>query len=229
MTKNSTFIFKFFFVSVGLLSSVGCLKTRNDVRETETRQVMQQQVTTLQRTNADVSTRFLETDERMRELIGRVEELENKINSGNQNLEIQLKASQQGQLETNQKVVVLQEALGKMEAQVLQLTAELQALRAEPVGRASAAPTSKNERETFAQGQDLFAQKEWKKAILLYQKYRDENPRGKNFAEATYKIGVSFQELGMKDEAKTFYEEVIASYGKTESAKKAKTRLKGLK
>lgn len=229
MTKNSTFIFKFFFVSVGLLSSVGCLKTRNDVRETETRQVMQQQVTTLQRTNADVSTRFLETDERMRELIGRVEELENKINSGNQNLEIQLKASQQGQLETNQKVVVLQEALGKMEAQVLQLTAELQALRAEPVGRASTAPASKNERETFAQGQDLFAQKEWKKAILLYQKYRDENPRGKNFAEATYKIGVSFQELGMKDEAKTFYEEVIASYGKTESAKKAKTRLKGLK
>ena len=229
MNNNSAFTFKALFMCVVLSSSAGCLKTRNDVKETETRQVMQQHVTTLQRTNADVSTRFLETDERMRELIGRVEELENKIQSGNQNLELQLKSSQQGQLETNQKVMVLQEALSKMEAQVLQLTAELQNLRAEPVSRSSGVSSSKSERETFAQGQDLFAQKDWKKAILLFQKYRDENPRGKNFAEATYKIGVSFQELGMKDEAKTFYEEVIATYGKTESAKKAKTRLKGLK
>jgi TolA-binding protein len=35
--------------------------------------------------------------------------------------------------------------------------------------------------------------------------------------------------LGMKDEAKTFYDEVIGKYPNSSDAKKARTRLKSLK
>lgn len=77
--------------------------------------------------------------------------------------------------------------------------------------------------------QDFFGKKEWKKAILSYQKYVDENSKGKNVADAKYKIGVCFQELGMKEEAMAFYEEVIANYSKAEAGKKAKIRLAKLK
>lgn len=51
----------------------------------------------------------------------------------------------------------------------------------------------------------------------------------KNVADAKYKIGVSFQELGMKEEAMAFYEEVVANYSKTEAGKSAKARLAKLK
>ena len=82
---------------------------------------------------------------------------------------------------------------------------------------------------TYETSQELFDNQDWKKAILSYQKYVDENSKGKNTPDAKYKIGVCFQELGMKEEAMAFYEEVIANYGKAESGKKAKIRLSKLK
>jgi TolA-binding protein len=45
---------------------------------------------------------------------------------------------------------------------------------------------------------------------------------------ATYKIGVCFQELGMIEEAKAFYDEVIAKYPKSNEAAKATSRLKAM-
>ncbi len=82
---------------------------------------------------------------------------------------------------------------------------------------------------SYDTAQDFFGKKEWKKAILSFQKYVDENSKGKNVADAKYKIGVCFQELNMKEEAMAFYEEVVANYGKSEAGKKAKIRLSKLK
>ncbi|MBY0451639.1 MAG: hypothetical protein K2P92_01305, partial [Bdellovibrionaceae bacterium] len=56
-------------------------------------------------------------------------------------------------------------------------------------------------------------------------KYTDEAPKSKLIPDAKYKIGVSFQELGMKDEAQAYYEEVVANFGATDAGKKAKQRL----
>jgi len=71
--------------------------------------------------------------------------------------------------------------------------------------------------------------KHWKEAIVAYEKYRSTNPTGKRYAEATYKIGASFHELGMKSEAKAFYAEVVEKFPKGEWAKKSNGRLKALK
>lgn len=220
----------FFAFTVTMVT--GCLKTRSEVKDTEQRSVMQQQVTTMQRANADASSRFSDVDEQIRYLTGRVEVVENKMANSSSGLDNAMKSSQQQNNEQNQRLAILQDALTKMEAQINQLSAEVQGLRAEQAGAiasASAAKAAASNKDYFEAGNDYFAKKDWKKAILNFQKYRDENPKGKNFPEATYKIGVCFQELGMKDEARTFYDEVANKFPKSDQARKAKTRLKGLK
>lgn len=212
-----------------VLLLTGCLQTRNEAKTSESRQMMQQQVTTLQKTNADVGSQISEFNERMRELTGRVEEAENKMSASHQSLETAAKANQLANVENAQKIVLLQETLAKMETQNLQMAAEIQSLKNDRGASSNASSTKASEKDSFQAGQDLFVRREWKRAILYFQKYRDENSKGKNLAEATYNIGVSFQELGMKDEAKTFYEEVITNFSKTEFAKKAKSRLKNSK
>lgn len=209
----------------------GCLKTRNDVRETEQRQVMQQQVVTLQRTNADATGRVADLEEQIRELNGRVDVVENKLGQSHSGIESALRSSQQQSVDNNAKIAALQEAMTTMEKQIYALNAEVNALRAEKAAAQAerSAKQAAAKKNPFDAGQGFFEDKDWKQAILNFQKYRDENPKGPKFADATYKIGVSFQELGMKDEAKTFYDEVVSKFPKSDEARRAKIRLKGLK
>lgn len=216
-------------------SLTACLKTRTDLREVEQKQVIQQEVTKLQRTSADVSSRFSEIEEDLRNVRGRVEVLEHRGGEGSQQAEAVKKYATDVSADNNKKILLLQEGLGQLEKTVFQLNAELNAMKAERAAMiaTSAAVQAKSaseaKRSGYEVGQDYFEQKEWKKAILNFQKYRDESPKGAKVADATYKMGVSFQELGMKDEAKTFYDELISKYGSSNEAKKAKARLKSLK
>jgi len=207
----------------------GCLKTRNEVRENEQRQVMQQQVVTLQRTNADTANRFADLEEQVRHLNGRVEVVENRMGQSNSGVENALKSSQEQNRDLNQKIALLQEAMTKMEKDIYALNAELQAVKADKAAAHAEKTAKQSKKDIYEVGQGFFEKKDWKQAILNYQKYRDENPKGAKFADATYKIGVAFQELGMKDEAKTFYDEVVSKFPKSEEARRAKIRLKGLK
>lgn len=233
---------KLILTMVLAFSLAGCLKTRNDVRESEQRNVMQQQVVSLQRNNADSSSRVLELNETIRDLIGRVEVLENRLQ---QNASASESNSRQN-AETNKSLIqrneVFQDALIKMEKEMLLMRQEMAQLKAEraaleaQVSSAILNANSSNKLESSSkkqsaieQAQSSFEKKDWKQAILQYQKYRDDNPKGGKFADATYKIGVSFQELGMKDEAKTFYDEVVNKFPKSDEARRAKIRLKGLK
>lgn len=219
-------------LSAAVLFTTGCLKTRNEVKEGEHRQTMQQQVVTLQRSTADVTNRFAELEAQIREINGRVDVVENNLGKGSAGVENALKSSQQQNAEVGQRVALLQEAMTKMERDLLALNAEVQALRAEKLAaqsQQSARAAQQGRKDSHEQAEEAFEKKDWKQAILQYQKYRDENPRGKKFADSTYKIGVSFQELGMKDEAKTFYDEVIGKFPKSDEARRARVRLKSLK
>ncbi|MBV2167727.1 MAG: tetratricopeptide repeat protein [Bdellovibrio sp.] len=216
-------------LAVTTLFLTGCLKTRNEVRDNEQRQVMQQQVVTLQKTNADVGNRFADLEEQMRNLNGRVDVVENRLGQNNSGVESALKSSQQQNMDLNQKVTLLQEALTKMERDIFALNAELQAVKADKAAVHAEKSAKQTKKDVYESGQDFFSKKDWKQAILNYQKYRDDNPKGGKFADATYKIGVSFQELGMNEEAKTFYDEVVSKFPKSEEARRAKIRLKGLK
>lgn len=207
----------------------GCLKTRNDVRENEGRQVMQQQVVSMQRQTADAGNRFADIEEQMRGMNGRLEVVEHRVGQSQSGVDSALRTSQQQNADLNQKVAILQDALTKMETQVFQLTAEVQALRAEKAAVAAQNTAKQAKKTSLEMAEEFFDKKDWKQAILNFQKYRDSSPKGKSFADATYKIGVSFQELGMKDEAKTFYDEVVNKFPKSDEARRAKIRLKSLK
>lgn len=232
MNRRGSFILGLLASSVLFLS--GCLKTRSDVAETDQRQTLQQQVVTLQRGNADSSARFDDVNEEMRNLRGRVEVVENKLNVTSNEADRSRKQLADQSTESGRRVALLQESLGKMDAQIQALAAEINALKAEQAAMnarqgAAAAAASQARKDPFDAGMEHFNQKDWKKAILSLQKYRDDNPKGSKLAVATYHIGVSFQELEMKDEARTFFEEVVAKFPNSAEAKKARTRLKSLK
>ncbi|OYZ23808.1 MAG: hypothetical protein B7Y39_03540 [Bdellovibrio sp. 28-41-41] len=207
----------------------GCLKTRTEVKETETKQVMAQQVTTLQRTNADTANRIAELEQEIREMNGKVEVLENKLSKQNPENDKQMKNVNEQVGEANKKLAVYQEELLKQEKTIQQLTHEVETMKAEAAA-ANKPAEKETERKTPLQlADEHFKQNDWKKAIIQYQKYRDENPKGKKVAESTYRIAYAFGELGMKEEAKTFYEEVIAKFPASLEAKKAKAKIKAFK
>jgi TolA-binding protein len=224
------------FLVAGSFLAAGCLQTRTEVKEIEQRQVMQQQVSTIQKNTADVGSRFVDVEEQMRTMNGRIEVVENQILRENQQAQSHSKAQSEQFSLVNKKTDLLQESVEKMEQQIFALQAEVTKLHAEYAAfqltsqaKAQTAAISKPSKSTFDLAQEQFSKKDWKQAILSYQKYREENPKGKSIISATLRIGVCFQELGLKEEATTFYKEVLSKYPKSEEAKKAKTRLKSLK
>lgn len=209
-------------LSFALLTSLtGCLVTRNEARESERRS--QDQVITLQKTNADQANRFSELDADLRGMNGRIEVLENRMQ------QVQAQASsQQGMdaargAELEKRVTLLQEEIKRLSELLDATVMEVGALKA---GAVAKVPEPTGKKGSFEIAEDLFTKKEWRKAVLAYQRFRDENPKSKRFPKATLRIGQAFQELGMKDDAKTFFEEVIAKYPGSDEAKQAKTLLK---
>lgn len=187
-----------------------------------------------------------ERDELIRTLNGRVEVLENTLDTLQKDREAE-------KIQSEQKLTALQEALVKLEKQMsgedekkpdsvsadTQSSDEIEAkIKADKkvdtkadvkVGAKVTDKKSDKKLSAYDTAQELFDGKEWKKAILNFHKYTDESPKGKFVADAKYKIGVCFQELGMKEEAMAYYEEVVANFQTTDAGKKSKVRLSKLK
>lgn len=213
------------------LSLTACqsgLMTRGDIKEVENKKQVQDSVVNLQKTTADANNRFAEIESDLRNMNGRVEVVENKINQVSADKERSKGVADQSLQEQAHKTQILQDEVSRLQEQVSSLSAELTAMRSAMSSDSSSAGSAAK-KDSFEIGEELFSKKDWKKAILSYQKYRDTNPKGKKFPEATYKMGVCFQELGLKDEARTFYDEVIAKFPQSGDAKKARTRLKSIK
>jgi len=215
-----------------LVLLTGCnLKTVSDLRaeseptaQRKTAQQQQAQAKPQPPPPVTTASRFEEYDEQIRALNGRLEVVENGLaqtNARKQGDEAGLAKEKQA---ADQRLLAYEDALKKLEAQVQALNEEVTRLKTPPP--APVAP-SKPGRGAYDEGDQLLAAKKYKEAIVAFQKYRDENPKGKLYADATYKIGVAFHEIGMKDESRAFYEEVIAKFPKSAEAKKAQARLKG--
>ena len=205
----------------------GCLMTRSELREQEQKQVLQEQVTTLQQTRAQEQVRQQEYDEQIRSMNGRIDQVEHKLNALQETLNQIQTGMVHGRQEGDQKFKAVEEALLKLDGQTTALTQELEGLKKPKVPAKS--ETSGSGKSTMQEADEAFEAKDWKGAIVLYQKYRDRNPKGKKYAEATVRIGQCFKELGMKAEAKSFFEEVVDHHPSSAEAKKAKSFLKGLK
>ncbi len=215
-----------------------CLQTRSDLGANQQSQVYHKKNAENQNAEAEtVVPKIDERDELIRTLNGRVESLEGQL----QQIQKEKQTAQSAVNPDSQKIALLQEALAKMELQIQKLEGSGDKPNSTPALKSSdanvkiktenkpaATVVATKKQNPFEIAEAHFQSKEWKKAILSYQAYVEEFSKGKSVAEAKYKIGVCFQELGLKDEASAFYEEVVAGYAKTESGKKAKIRLSAL-
>lgn len=173
-----------------------------------------------------VATRFEEVDEQMRQLSGRVDVVENQLNQLNAAAANEKGSGTAEKKALEDRLLIYEEAIKKLEAQVQ----ALEEARKTPTTQAGSSKASASAGlQIHAEGDAHFKGKKWKDAIVSFSNYRDQFPKGKNYADATYKIGVCFQELGMKDQAKPFLEEVISKYPGTKEAQKASFRLKSTK
>lgn len=159
-------------------------------------------------------------EEQFRTMLGRIEELETK-------------ASTASKPDTD-RVKDLEQAISEMLVQQEQLKNEIKASREAQIQAAqkakeqaaadSAAPTGNLE-----QADKLFSEGKWEKAAQEFQEFRKKNPKSDEISIVTYKIGVCFQELGLKSEAKTFFTNVMQNYPNSKASKFAKFRLDNLK
>lgn len=222
--RQSSLVLASFF-AVAAMS--GCLATRQDAKEQEEKLVLKKTVTNLQQTTADVNQRFQDVEDDMRKMNGRVEAVETRLAQTNDK-------ALKGAGAVEQKVIAndaaYREEFTKLQTQVDELKKQLAEMQEtqKRVAQVSA-PSSDNPKTQFQAAEANFEKKAWKEAILDYEKYRKAFPKGKEIATATYKIGASFQELGMADEARAFYEEVIAKFPKSKDAKSAQAKLKSFK
>jgi TolA-binding protein len=207
-------------VTLGL---TGCLVTRSALKEKQSEEEIRVQ------NKALATAQVYEVDEDIRSLRGKVEELENALNqmqSQNRMLEAKRQDSEKAM---NDKLIVYQESIERLEAQLLAASQKIETLKSSHVSAPVSAKSSSNNKSTYELAEEYYAKKSWRQAITEYDKYRKNNPKGKYYVDSTFRIGVCFQELGMKDQAKVFYEEVVDSYPNTKTAVLAKERLKKLK
>lgn len=219
---------------VGVFGLTGCLQTRESQKEQEEKVVLKQQVNTLQSTTADTNARFQDLEDENRKLSGKIEALEAKLMIFAQKAD---KANANQDAKSAQNDETYKEEFQKINTDVASLKAQLTELQEEKRraaearaanDAAKAARDAESAKNPLAAAEDKFEKKMWKEAILDYEKYRSSNPKGKSLALATYKIGLCFQELGMIEEAKAFFEEVLSKYPKSKDAAKAEARLKAM-
>ncbi len=242
---------RFVVAALSIPAVVGCLKTRAQLRNetpeparAEQRQILVAQRQQQQRQAPPPPAPQYQEDtfEQLRNLSGRIDVVENQVS--------QLNAANAGEKDTvaktkkelDQKFVAYEEALRKLEAQVQALTEDMSKMREELAAAAAANAANTKDKKgdkdknkkgnnsaAYEEGESLIGQKKWREAIIAFEEYRKANPKGKHYADATYKIGVCMQEVGMRAEAKLFYDEVIAKFPGSKEAKKAAYRLKTIK
>lgn len=223
--------FRLMSFAVLALSLTACLETRESQKEQEEKVVLKKTLTTLQTSTADINARFQDIEDENRRLSGRVEALEARLQQMTSKND-KSGSSFEAKLKENNEIY--KEEFAKLNAEVTQLKEHLAQMReesrraAEARAAEAAHAAERRAKDPWGAAEEKYEKKEWKEAILDYEKYRSANPNGKHLATATYKIAACFQELGMIEEARAFYEEVVAKYPKSKDAGKASQRLKSL-
>ncbi|MBW2198143.1 MAG: tetratricopeptide repeat protein, partial [Deltaproteobacteria bacterium] len=77
-------------------------------------------------------------------------------------------------------------------------------------------------------GEIYYHEKWYEKAILEYQKVIEKYPKGNKVQASLLKQGFAFLNLGDKSNARLILSELIKKYPKSNEAKIAKRKLKGL-
>ena len=220
----------------------GCLQTRNQVQQQDEKKVFQDQVKNLQENRADSQVRLQELQTETLRYNGRIETLEARMASVDRNMLGQSKINDQHLNEYNQRLKTLEEASRDLNQKMDAMITEMQSLRGQIAalekkgaksggreGGSDSVSAKSSGKGPYTMAEEHYNKKSWSEAVISYMDYREQNPGGKFYAEATYKIGYAFQQLGKPTEAKSFYEEVSKRFPGSPFAKKAQAQLKSIK
>jgi TolA-binding protein len=77
---------------------------------------------------------------------------------------------------------------------------------------------------TFLRAEAHYALKDYKKAIVDYSQFPEKHSKSAYMPRALFQIGRAFEALGMKDDAKGFYQELVEKFPKSPEAKKSRSK-----
>lgn len=232
----------------------GCLKTRAQLRDEPedmgTNEQYAQPVPVHVQDAQPGSYLLDEVKTEITRLNGRIEDLERaqaSASSGNgQASDEKIKQLETRIAELEQAQITVLETLKKMQASAATLS-QAQAPDAESFldqGKAQMAAkdleaaiesfskylasskAKKIQEATFLRAESYYGLKQYKKAIVDYSKFPEKFPQSRRLPESLYKIGLSFEGLGMKEDARAFFQDLVDRFPKSDEAKKAKSKLK---
>jgi tol-pal system protein YbgF len=228
------------------ISATSCLKTRAQVREEESN-------TPSTDAHAGVPSQVKDVDDHgsyaldeikgeLTRLNGRIEDLErNSQNQNGQPTKDDLKKLESRIIELEQAQANMLEAIKKLQEAPAANPDPLDALEAgkksfnnknydaaiDQLSNYLKAPKGKHSEEaTYLRGESYFQLKQYKKAIVDFSKFPEQYTHSKLMPQALFRIGQSFDALGMKEDASGFYQELVEKFPKSPEAKKARTKIR---
>ncbi len=230
---------RFGFLALTMITLPACLKTRAQVR-TDSPDEAPKSSELL----ASQAAAIDELKTELARLTGRLEELERAQGQASKNegtahleavkkLETRLNELEQAQIETLENLKKVQTSSPAADPVSWLEQGKSRLISGDLEGAAEAlseylksSKPRQAEEATFLRGEAYFGLKQYKKAIIDFSKFPERFQKSRKMPEALYKIGLSFDALGMREDARNFFQELIEKFPKTAEAKKAKGRVR---
>ena len=191
-----------------------CLYTHQQVKQMEKTEKVEGHIHSVQKQVANQDVAFHEINENLRHLNGQIETIQKNIKD------------LQAQHQTFQKQVEEKDKKNQDTLRLLEQEVEFLRSRRSSQRKGKRTQVKKNKNLLFQKANQHFKNKRWKQAIMNFSNYREQNSvKNTSFAQATYKIALSFDKLGMKEDAKTHFEELVRYFPRSNLAKEARTYL----
>lgn len=235
-------------LAVAFISSIlfsGCLVTRTQLKQDGSDQVAQPaHPAKIQEVQPQGQYVIDEIKSEMTRLTGRIEDLErSQKEAPSGGSEEHQKALEKRIQELEQSQIAILEALKKLQDSGTSATVDpmdqfekgLASFEAKNFDAAVEAfsnylksPKAKGavERATYLRGEAYYQLKQYKKAIVDYSKVTERFTKSKFLPSSLYKIGLSFEALGMKEDAKSFYQELVDKHPNSQEARLVRAKLK---
>ena len=228
---------RFSFLALTLITFPACLKTRAHVRTDSPDEAPKSSELLASQAEA-----IDELKTELARLTGRLEELERAQGQASKNegavqleavkkLETRLNELEQAQIETLENLKKVQtsspaaDPVSWLEQGMSRLiSGDLEGAAEALSEYLKSSKPRQAEEATFLRGEAYFGLKQYKKAIIDFSKFPERFQKSRKMPEALYKIGLSFDALGMREDARNFFQELIEKFPKTAEAKKAKGR-----
>lgn len=233
--------FSFFFALSTLITLTSCIKTRAQLKESETSDSVSTRAAAPK--SIDTSGDSYAVDELKAEitrLTGRIEDLEKGQTTGRTYKDEDIKKIETRLIELEKtQIEVLERLKGGAGAQAPEKDpkehlekakkafeeTEYETVVTETTAYLKSNPKN-SEEAIFLRGDAHFRLKEYKKAIVDFSKFPEKYPDSPKTPKALLKIGQSFDNLQMKEDAQAFYQELQDKYPKSAEAKELKKKAK---